>query len=1028
MKRFTLSHSCRRVHRVLSSCCIALALQTVAYSQEATSTQSNPSILDLDAYVVTGTNFEKVDAARVIPVSTISADEIDLRQAFTPMEMLTALPQVTSMPDNETRLGSSGARGDHTSISLRSLRSDSTLILINGRRLVANPMTTALQHNVNINHLPTQGIERIEILRDGASSIYGSDAIGGVVNYVLNRDFSGTEVKLRFGFPEHGGGAQSQASIAYGTQFEGGKVRWFSNLDVLYRDAIFLTERDFSASADQSHRAPAPFDTPTGPFNRSSANSLWPRFRVLPAEGNMYFRPIDGTPTLTGQAPNRTNDSDYYLDINAYGMAHPRTTRANLFNLLEVDLTDSVTLFAELAYYRSESRMRRQPMWLNAPVTDYLAIMAMDNPYNPYGSHFYHPEALTNADGSARLQGTPSELGLLSLTVRDLGAEDVRTEADVYRILAGLKGQLGQTWTWESAIFRNQVKGKDRAHNDVRESLLQQALLRTDASAFNPFGYTFRVENGAVVADQAYTNPESVVESFAAVYGRDAEASITSVDFKTSGRLLRGWAGDIQLAAGGEYREEELEDIRPPFGGLNPVESGLDPENNDFLLHPPRPDVFGDRSVWSVYSELAIPVVDPERRWTLLRSMDVSLSARHEHYSDFGGTTKLKYGVNWSPSESVMVRASVNEGFKAPSLSALYTTTRWTISGAPGTVDSYRNPVLNEGPYINRTQFGGNPELKASESEGFTYGIVIDVPGIEGLRISADYWKVEQTDIVGQRSEAEIRASDTALLNAFIAQELARGVSIDQIDLGSGTERYQGDPDIIRFAPTEEDRLGFANYNAQNPSDPKAVVGRIFQVDRPFVNLSGSEVSGWDFALRYASSEQSFGRLVLSSEWSHLEKSVATRFFADRGEVVTNHLEMDGAAKWRGTTSINWYQGPWSAGLGIYYIGSTLTGTTTSEANYESLGRPSYLRPHFSEGRTTYRFVLGSVTTFNLNFSYRFSEDASKWLRDSTLRLGVVNLTDKEPPLAANNFGYDPGVHGHLITGRMLTLELTRRF
>src|SRR5690606_25981169 len=99
--------------------------------------------------------------------------------------------------------------------------------------------------------------------------------------------------------------------------------------------------------------------------------------------------------------------------------AHPRTTRANLFNLLEVDLTDSVTLFAELAYYRSESRMRRQPMWLNAPVTDSLKIMAIDNPFNPFGSRFYHPDGLPNADGSARLSGEPSEIGLLSLTVRD---------------------------------------------------------------------------------------------------------------------------------------------------------------------------------------------------------------------------------------------------------------------------------------------------------------------------------------------------------------------------------------------------------------------------------------------------------------------------------------------------------------------------------------------------------------------------------------------------------------------------------
>jgi iron complex outermembrane recepter protein len=1003
-------------------------MMTTAQMLPAPESSGDGQIIDLQAVTVTGTNLVRADAERALPISLIRAEQMDLRQAFTPVEMLTSLPQLTNLPENETRLGSSGARGDHTSISIRTLNADSTLILINGRRMAPNPMTPALNHSININHLPTQGIERIEVLRDGASAIYGSDAIGGVINYVMRRDFEGTQVKLRYGYPDNGGGEYVQGAVLHGMQFAEGRGRWLTNFDYMYRDAIFLTQRNFSRTANQSPRFPEPFNNINGTFNRTSANGIWPRFRVLPATGNNYFRPVDGVPTLTNVAPTRTANPEYYLDINQYGMANPRSSRGNWYNQLEFDLGNNLTAFAETTYYRSRSQMRRQPMWLNAPVTDQMIVMSIDNPYNPYGSRFYHVDGAPTAEGALRLTGNPSEVGLLSQTVQGLAAEDVRTKADVYRLLAGIRGVIGETWKWEAAVFRNQVKGKDEAYNDVRESKLKAAAARTDATAYNPFGYTFKVQGNAVIADQPYTNPQSVIDTFSEVYFRDGKSSITSADLKANGRVITAWAGDIMLAVGAEYREEALEDIRPPFGGLNPENSGLNTDDNDFLLHPPRPDVFGDRQVKSGYAEFAIPLASPANRWPMLHSLEANLSVRHENYSDFGDITRMKYGLNWDPFAFVRLRGSINEGFKAPSLSALYTSSRWTISGAPGTVDSYRNPVLVEGPYINRTYFGGNPNLKAAKSKGKTVGIVLDVPWVKGLTLTADYWEIKQDDLIGQRSDAQVRASDTALITAYTLDQVSKGVSVDQINVGSGTADYKGDPDVIRYAPTVEDIAGFAAYNAANPNNPRAVAGRIFSTDRPFLNLSSGKVAGWDFVANYSAPATRWGRFSANSEWTHLTQAYNSRDFADRGTVITNNLGLAGSARWRGNMTLNWSHQQWSAGIGAYYIGSVATGTTTSQAVYESLGKPSYIKPIYSEGRWTYRYALDSVTTFNAMVSYKFESDANYWVRDTSVRLGVVNLFDKEPPPGGDNFGYDNGVHGHMVVGRTWTVELTRKF
>ena len=983
-----------------------------------------------DEVVITGSNIRRTQNDGTVPVSVIGEEAMEVRAALLPVELLTSLPSVVNLPENETRLGSSGARGDNANINLRNMGATATLVLVNGRRMTINPMTAGLSQAVNVNQLPTQGVERIEVLRDGASSIYGSDAVGGVINYIMKREFDGIEASIQQGGTEQGGGSNTQLALTFGSSnLLDGRARFIGSVDAIYRDSINLVDREFSRTSFNSDRAPAPWNNIGGAFDGRSARGYWPTFRIGTATANNFFRPVNGVPALTTVAPSRTTNPEAFLDLNQFGFASPEVMRGNVYFAGEYDFTDKITAFAELGYYQAESTMQRQPLALNGPTTDKNLVLPIDSPYNPYGSRFYHATGQANADGTQRLTGAPRTVSITQATIADLSPEVIETNSDAFRFTTGLKGSINDNWNWEASLFYNEVNGDDQAYPDVRESLLQAAANRTDASAYNPFGYTFKVLNGAVVADAPYKNPQATVDSFSAIYARTAQSTITSADVRANGTLFSWWGGDVQAAIGAEHRREDLEDLRPPFHGENPSSSGLETTNNDFLLHPPRPDVLGDRDVTSIYAELLVPLVSEENSIPLVNRLELNLSARNERYSDFGNTTKPKIGLNWKPVESVMLRASYNEGFMAPSLAALYTSPRWSITAGAGDTDTYRNPALNEGPYVMRTYFGGNPGLQAQESEGTTFGFVIEVPFVEGLSVNADWWSIDRTNLLGQRSTNQINDSDTALLRAYTQQQLAAGVPINQIDLGSGTPNYKGDMEVVRFALTPEDITAFAAYNAANPNNRVAAAGRIFSRNQPFLNLSASEHSGIDFGFRYELPDLGFGDVVISSEVAYLDKAQTTLSPANVAPIVNNLLYASGAAKWRSTTNLFWRNGNWNAGLGIYHVGETHDGgATTTAAVWQSLGYPDYIQPFFTQGTTIYRRVIDRFITYNLNVGYEFDGAQNEMLRDTKVRMSIINLTDKEPPLAADNFGYDPGVSQSLMTGRSWNVEISRKF
>jgi hypothetical protein len=323
----------------------------------------------------------------------------------------------------------------------------------------------------------------------------------------------------------------------------------------------------------------------------------------------------------------------------------------------------------------------------------------------------------------------------------------------------------------------------------------------------------------------------------------------------------------------------------------------------------------------------------------------------------------------------------------------------------------------------------GNPNLQPEKSTGKSAGFVIEVPAVKGLSFSVDYWEIRQRDVI--TASGSINDDRDALIAATQAA-LAAGTPIASIDLGSGTAAYQGDGSVVRLPVTQADRDFFAAYNATRaPADQRAVVGGIDILRTTYFNKSQEFVNGYDFDVTYRLPRLAIGNFTVNSTWTYLNDFHAYNAAgAARTDLRwSNSSNVGGAApKWRGTTTVSWRKAQWTASLAAYYTGNyTDAGATTTQTVYDSLSHPRYIQPYFTGGATSYRYLVASTMSFNASVGYRFRAK-NRWIGDTTVRLGVVNLLDKEPPLSSDSRGYDPSVYNLMARGRAYSLQLTRQF
>ncbi|MEZ5938213.1 MAG: TonB-dependent receptor [Hyphomonadaceae bacterium] len=968
-----------------------------------TPTPAPPQPPQREVVVVVGSQIQGAQPTDALPVTVVSERDIDTIAATSGDDLFRSIPQLGDVAFNTSRtIGSvNDARGDTASVNLRALGTGNTLVLLNGRRMVNHPGTQAENLvpvvTVNSNAIPVAGVSRVEVLLDGASAIYGADAVAGVVNTVLKTDFDGFAIDLREEMEEGVDSKEFSANFQWGQTFNDGR----SNLSVfgsyLSRDPVFASERDFSANADNTYRVPESFGSTTA-FRNTSTTSPWAGFetysgdplyvdgvRVTNASGGFHIQPDTLPGCLTTLAnglcvdDSSTRDTALRYNVNDQATIQNGVDRYNLFSTFRHQFEGGPELFTEAGVYLADSVGYRESAPMLGAVDIVVPASNYYNPFGPVGSVNRLPGFSGPAEGvDVTLVGyRPVDAG-----PRRFGVENLST-----RILAGLRGDVGG-WDWESALLYTEANTTDTT-NRVSNTRFQEALSWDTPDAYNPF-------NGGCLSDptagDCTPSSRATLDYITVPVTRKNSTSLASWDAKISRPdLFTIWAGDIGMAAGVEVRRETFKDDRDPRqdGTVNFVDmiSGL--ESNDLQGNSPSSDTNGSRNVESAWIEFAVPLISRDMGIPLAQQVELQLAARYENFDYFGSVTKPKVALSWRLNDALMVRSAWSQGFRAPNLQQQFETglqrsnTRTDIIRCEadyraGRIASYTTscPDQSQSVISNRR---GSLDLQPEESENLTAGIVFDAtflpPEFGELSFTADWWRIEQDGVVG------IFGDDNHIL-------------LDAVLRAQGSSN----PAVVRDAPSQEDIDAFAGTGI----DP---VGEILYVDDNYYNLDKREVEGVDIGLYYNLDDTAWGDFSLRVNAAYLDK-----FFQDvstPGGVINAAIEAGvlssdfltvggegdlvrqwGRPEWRYSAALNWNKGPFAAGWFTSFVGDVED-------------------PGIVNG-SGQRWIIDSYQTHNLYVQYTVGRDTSSPTR---LRLGARNLFDEEPPLADTNFGYLGDLH-----------------
>lgn len=1060
----------------------------------------------MEVFTVTGSNIKRIDQETTLPVTVINADDLALRGVSTAAELFATLSIGGPITLDEGNTLGADARGDNNSINLRGIGSGNTLVLLNGRRMAPHPISQAESGvpslSVNVNQLPAAAMARVEVLRDGASAIYGTDAAGGVVNSITRRNFDGLSLRTRSSVTQHGGGNEWNVEVTDGINFNGGRSNLLLTLDYFHRDFLWLDQRKFSRNQDirTVRDVPAPwnglpitdaagvvvrdndFDNrlstdssyyggfvrggydATGAFvgarptgNRGIITTSGSTAATMAANGTFYVIPLaDGNLGFRQTLPSHNIDDytvNWYQNPNDFKPALPKSDRLNLMGNFRHKLDDNLELFGEFMAYNAHSITGRGPNSFDA-TTDHGIYVSASNPFNPFGARFYEANGLPNPDGTPRLVGAPADVQLLpgvGVISRDFKPTRIVVDSEAYRAVGGLRGRLSREWEWETAVLFSRNTTHDEEFNAVRESRLRAALTTADpAKAFNPFGYTFKlvpqVGNAAnpflLQVDKPYSNNAALTESLYDVFIREGRTQLASWDLKVNGSVFdRFWGGPIGVAVGAEMRWEDYKDFRPPYVGLNPANApfngnGNDPTNlffgpteNDFLGVSPNVNLYASRTIASAFGEVLFPIVSRVNRQPLIRSLELSVAGRAERFSDFGGTTKPKFGVNFRPNDWILLRGTLAASFRAPNLVQSNPTPLQRSGNTYN--DIYRSEVtgLNRdssaGPVVFRQ---GNTSLRPESSRSISAGLALSAPFYRDFTVTMDYWRIKQKDVIDDVTGTAQLLRDEELLDGAVQKALAAGTALNQINLGSGTSSYVGNPKITRNAVTAVDLADFAAFNATRPAvQQRAPVGAVKSLVTDYVNLSGREVQGLDFGFELRLPKARFGQTTLRGDAAYLLQSDTED---EPGAPKVNNINRDGRTRFRGSVGATWRKERWTAGWFTTYYGAYVdTGASTTKEIYDALGQPDYISVYVDSGNVRrYRYLVSPFASHNAYVNYAFPRSRrGGLLAGVSLRFGVNNVTDIEPPLADEAFGYRRGA-GTTAKGRTFSSQISKSF
>jgi iron complex outermembrane receptor protein len=968
----------------LLSLTMASIFSLSTFAQVATTNEGEEEVEKIQ---VVGSHIKGGQVAEALAITVIGAEVIGSLGIDSIDDLLQLIPENGQNFFNEADNiggGVNTARGDVGSYNLRNLGTGNTLVLLNGRRMV-NAAAYQTEEvggsfvpvsSVNVNTIPVVGLDRVEVLRDGASAIYGADAVAGVVNHVLKSDFVGFTLSGRWAEYEHLPRDQQTLTVEWGKDFNEGRTNVSTFINYFSRDRV--NSQDDERWANSDFRSRVPEDSPwfgSTAFRNNSANSLFGQFDLVSSElaagvrdiftdssGEFETFPIgddrcqyDLNATtcggIDGQGTNR-------LNLNADRDLSSELSRMNFFMFVNHEFENGVEAFTELSYYKSETNLRRHA---TASFSTSKLRVGAENYYNPFGP-CGSPNRLSD-DLIPDVPCTGLELTIDNYRFAEL-PRIVDNDGDTYRFLQGFRGEMGE-WDWEAAFSHSKATKEDTTSNRVSNNLMAEALFDSTAAAYNPFsgGVDSNIERALI----------SVV--------RNNETELTTFDAKFAHpEIFTLPAGPVGFVVGVEYREESFVDDRDDrLDGTIPFtdyEGDTYPYVSDVVNSSPTPDSSGERDVASLFAEVQVPI---------LENLNAQVAIRYEDFSDVGNTTVGKVAFGWRPIDMLLVRGSWSEAYRAPNL---ITVNEDIVA---------RNNTRNDYACLYAAENGGDPDqdildcrnsiqriaqgsdfLLPEESTNTSVGIVLTPT--DGLTVTFDYWSIEKESTIGLFGEENHTVLDLLL----------------RIENGpNNCDTAVFNPAVSRQTPDDDQT---AIYEAAG----LCAGGDIQFIDDQYANLDDRNLAGYDIGIYY-DLQTEIGKFKFSYNGSSIEEfeqvaggDAATLVAAQESGVIPANIPIggfadligqDGNQKKRQSMRVSWSKGDLAASISGNKIGSFYQSSLTLD-----------------DGT---RYVIPSMTTFNATFDYSFDvNDIS-----TRLRLGIRNLTDERAPLVDRFFGFSSDAH-----------------
>ena len=915
---------------------------------------------------VTGSSIKRIAAEGALPVQTFTAAELNRQGIVNAEQLIATLTSNSNGLDNlasNADVVSGQARGNNgaTSANLRGQGSNATLILLNGRRIAAHGLNGG---TVDLNQVPMAAVERVEVLKDGASSIYGTDAIGGVINFILRNNFEGLRAAASVDVTEAGGGNIYRASFAGGIgNIDTDGFNLLATLSVTDAKRLDGSERNF-VNSFQPERGLSP-DTRGAPFATL--------FTVNTALPNALTRPGgNGTPANNGLAPllggvatnginvldlpgaagcaSQPNMGPYQevlwsagagarfgcaWDSGKSAVIQQPVKNTNLVTRGTLKLNADHMLIGEVLLGKSESAKTFSENQITGSAT--TANITLGNGTvvpSPFRDLVYPSTGAGYNRVFNQLVAAFPELGVnrgngMAFRWRciECGQRQIATETDTSRFLLGVEGVLPVFGGWDYRVGASQAKSKSKSvlGSGYHYMLGFSNLLKN--GTLNPFLLAGEQQTPAALAAL-----EAVSARGVELYG--GEFTMTQIDAVASGPVFKLPAGDVLMAVGLDSRTEKYKFNGNNNAGFASVDS--------FVFNAPFDNINAlagvKRDVTAAFTEVIVPVH---------KTTEVNLSVRYDEYTGFGSTTNPKVSLRFQPLESVLLRASYSTGFRVPTFNQLFngvTDSPYTGAGVPDPLTCPAGVVSTApgcGAITFNTLFGGVPGLRPEESEMMNVGVVWQPS--DAFNVSLDWWDIQR--------DGTIQALGVTGVNGFIRN----------------------------FAALQ-------NRFIRNPD------GTLSRIDTSWLNSGETQTSGLELSVR-GNANVAGARVTAGLDGSYLLKK-RSRLLPNLpfgpSEVGVFTRSSDLGIRWKHNAFVTYARGDWSATLRQQYTG-----------RYAGYVPPGIANGTFLASAPQWDPIVKAYTLHHASFSYT-------GFKNLTLTAGVKNLFDKDPPYA-NSYDTNTG-------------------